>query len=226
MSGEIVALIPIRSLTAGKTRLASALSIEERTALTKNMVTGVIRSALSSESIHSVVVVSPDPAALAFAASTDHRVVPVLQSEQKPGLLMGLDIGRAKAMSLGASAVLVIFGDLPLLEGIDVRNIVRRAVPVVIAPDRHGTGTNALLLRFSGSESCNHFEFQFGEGSYDRHVAEAHRLGLDVATSNAAGTAFDLDTPSDLAELFSDPRWSESEIAKEIAAGSPLEHAS
>lgn len=226
MSGGIVALVPIRSLTTGKTRLAGALSIDERAALTKFMVAGVIHSALSSESIHAVVVVSPDPDALVFAANTDSRVVTVLQSEQTPGLLMGLDVGRAQAMSLGASAVLVIFGDLPLLEGIDVRNIVRRAVPVVIAPDRHGTGTNALLLRFTGPESCNQFEFQFGEGSYDRHVAEAHRLGLDVATSIAPGTAFDLDTPADLKVLFDDPRWSESEIARVIAAHSPLEHAS
>jgi len=226
MSGGIVALVPIRSLTAGKTRLASALNIDERSALIRYMLAGVIRSALSSESIHSVVVVSPDPEALAFAEKTDPRVVAVLQSEQTPGLLMGLDRGHAQAMALGASAVLVIFGDLPLLEGIDVRNIVRRGVPVVIAPDRHGTGTNALLLRFTGSESCNQFEFQFGDGSYDRHVAEAHRLGLDVATSIAPGTAFDLDTPADLEELFGDPRWSESEIAREIAASLPLEHAS
>jgi 2-phospho-L-lactate guanylyltransferase len=187
--------------------LAGVLSAGQRETLTRQMVTGVIRSALSSESIEAVVVVSPDPDALALAAGTDHRVVPVRQPSEIPGLLAGLDIGRTTAEEIGASGLLVIFGDLPLLGGIDVRNMVRRAVPVVIAPDRHGCGTNALLLRLSALPAGERFEFQFGEHSYRKHVAEAHRLGLDVATSIAPGTAFDLDTPADLQELLNDPRW-------------------
>ncbi len=226
MNGGIVALVPVRSLTSGKTRLASAMAQHEREALTRRMITKVILSALSSEAIVSVVVVSPDSEALELSAAVDPRVVPVLQGEDQPGLLAGLDIGRAKAETIGASGLLVLFGDLPLLDGDDVRNIVRRAVPVVIAPDRHGTGTNALLLRFSGSNSCSQFQFQFGEGSYRRHVAEAHGLGLDVATSISAGTAFDLDTPADLEELLSDPRWIESKAALATRTESPMERAS
>lgn len=207
MNGGIVALVPVRSLAGGKTRLAGAIGQEVRELLTRRMVTKVIRSALSSDAIVAVVVVSPDNQALDLAVTVDPRVIPVHQDADRPGLLAALDIGRCRAEKIGASGLLVLFGDLPLLDGADVRNIVRRAVPVVISPDRHGAGTNALLLRFSGSESCNQFQFQFGEGSYRRHVAEAHRLGLDVATSISAGTAFDLDTPADLEELLSDQRW-------------------
>lgn len=226
MNGGTVALVPLRSLTTGKTRLAGVLSSAAREALTRQMVTGVIRSALSSEAIGGVVVVSPDPDALALAAATDPRVVPVLQPAERPGLLPGLDIGRRRADELGASGLLVLFGDLPLLDGADVRNMVRRAVPVVLAPDRHGTGTNALLLRLSALPPGEQFAFQFGEGSYRKHVAEAHRLGLDVATSISCGTSFDLDTPADLHDLLADPRWLGCEAERTLPLDLLLEQAS
>jgi 2-phospho-L-lactate/phosphoenolpyruvate guanylyltransferase len=226
MNGGIVSLIPLRSLTTGKTRLSSTLSAKARGFLTREMATRVIISALSSQAVMAAVVVSPDPEALAFASAIDPRVVSLTQPPSEPGLLAALQLGRLHAESLGASGLLVLFGDLPLLDGADVRNIVRRAVPVVIAPDRHGTGTNALLLRFSDRVAGSTFAFQFGEGSYHRHVAEADRLGLDVATSISAGTAFDLDTPADLDELLGDPRWAGSEAANRLAVESWLERAS
>src|SRR5690606_422821 len=90
---------------------------------------------------------------------------------------------------------------------------VRRDAPVVIAPDRHGRGTNALMLRLRAGQSRPDvpldpdeqsgpvFRFQFGPGSYVLHRAEAERLGFDVATANMPGTALDLDTPADLDEM-------------------------
>lgn len=225
MSGGIVALVPIRSLTGGKTRLAGVLSQEARSALTARMVTRVIHAALSSDAIVSVVVVSPDPAALALASGVDARVDPVVQTSDRPGLLAALDLGREHAHQRGASGLLVLFGDLPLLDGDDVRNLVRRAVPIVIAPDRHGEGTNALFLRLSAMPEGDSFAFQFGEESYPKHVSEAHRLGLDVATSVGAGTAFDLDTPEDLAALMSDATWIEGETGRDLVASLGLEGA-
>jgi 2-phospho-L-lactate guanylyltransferase len=224
MSGGIIALVPVRSLAAGKTRLAGSISPQARESLTRRMARNVIASALSSEAITTVLIVSPDEAALALA-SVNPRVVPLRQPAEPPGLIAALDQGRAHAESLGASGLLVLFGDLPLLNGDDIRNLVRRAVPVVIAPDRHGTGTNALFLRLSAIAPDDRFEFQFGEGSYARHVGEAHRLGLDVATSISAGTAFDLDTPADLDALFAHPRWTQTDDTESIQE-IPLERAS
>lgn len=225
MSGGIVALVPVRSLSAGKTRLASVLSPDARESLMRHMVTGVIRAAFSSEAVTGVVVVSPDEDVLEMVAAIP-RVTAVRQPADMPGLLPGLDLGRTTADALRASGLLVLFGDLPLLEGSDIRHMVRRAVPVVIAPDRHGSGTNALLVRLSAVPAGERFRFQFGDGSYARHVAEAHRLGLDVASSLGAGTSFDLDTPADLDELLDDPRWKYSDAARDVLAAAPLLRAS
>jgi len=225
MSAGIVALVPVRSLSAGKSRLASVLSSGARESLMRRMVAGVIRAAFCSEAVTGVILVSPDGDVLDMAVGLS-RVTALYQPPEQPGLLAGLNLGRAHADAMAATGLLVLFGDLPLLSGSDVRHLVRRAVPVVVAPDRHGTGTNALLLRLSAIPDGERFEFQFGEGSYGRHIAEAHRLGLDVATSISAGTAFDLDTPADLTELLADPRWSESHAARELLETLLVEQAS
>ena len=217
MNGGLAAVVPIRSLTGGKTRLAGVLSPAERATLIRRMLHGVVRAATDSNAVKSVIVVSPDEAALAFAATLDPRVATVRQADEHPGLLPALDQGRAFAQAAGYAGLLVLFGDLPLLDGGDVRNLLRRDAPVVIAPDRHGAGTNALLLRLGASADDGQFRFQFGDGSYARHVAEAHRLGLDVAAAFTPGTAFDLDTPQDLIDLTHDPLWVAGDRAPAVA---------
>jgi 2-phospho-L-lactate guanylyltransferase len=204
MNGGVVAIVPIRSLTGGKTRLAGVLTPEARAALTRRMLRNVVQAALASGSVKTIAVVSPDPAALELAARFDPAVVPLRQSDERPGLNPALAEGVDFAARQGASAALILFGDLPLLTGDDVRNLLRRDAPVVLAPDRHGTGTNALMLRLgTGPDDDRDFAFQFGPGSYAKHVDEAHRLGLDVATSLTTGTALDLDTPDDLRRVLS-----------------------
>lgn len=190
-----VAVVPVRSLRGGKTRLAETLPVEAREALSRRMLGHVLDRTLASGAVERVVVVSPDPAALAAAAAADPRVAAVSQPPERPGLNAALDLGRACAVELGAASLLVLFADLPLLETADVRALAGAAEPVAIAPDRHGTGTNALALRLAGAGRG--FGFAFGVGSAARHLAEADRLGLEVATVARPGLSFDLDTAED-----------------------------
>jgi 2-phospho-L-lactate guanylyltransferase len=81
----------------------------------------------------------------------------------------------------------------------DIDNLLRRDAPVVIAPDRHRLGTNALMVRLDAFGEP--FIFQFGERSFGKHQDEAARLGADAVTAMSLGTSFDLDTPEDLAQL-------------------------
>jgi 2-phospho-L-lactate guanylyltransferase len=202
MTGGLVAVVPIRSLREGKSRLDGALLPPARRALIRRMLVGVTAALTESGAVEQVGVVSPDPETLELAATLGDIVEPVAQLAEAPGLNPALEAGRNWAVEQQAGGLLVLFGDLPLLTAGDVQHIVRRDAPVVISPDRHGAGTNALLLR---NGAAHEFRFLFGSGSYERHVEEAHRLGLEVATSVTPGTAIDLDTPEDLRLLGLEP---------------------
>ncbi len=203
LADQTVALIPVRSLTGGKTRLAGALDGAERAGLIGEMLGGVVSAAIASRMIGRIIVVSPDDDVLSLAGHLAPDLITLRQAGDRPGLIPALDQGRAFAIDGGAAAMLILFGDLPLLSADDVRTMATSAASVVISPDRHGEGTNGLRLRFdsgTGRDDASRFVFRFGQGSFRKHLAEADRLGLTAATVVTAGTSLDVDTPADLAE--------------------------
>jgi len=193
-----VAVVPVRGLANSKSRLAGVLDAEAREAVTRRMLRTVIHAALGSGAVAGVAVISPDPAALALARQIDPRVIAIEQGSAPPGLNAAVTAGRDWAIGRGATRLLVLFGDLPLLTAIDVRALAGERAPVVLAADRHGRGTNAMAIGIDEAEVCA-FRFGFGPDSLAYHRAEAERLGLAVTSFNALGTAHDLDTPADLA---------------------------
>ncbi len=195
MSERIVAVVPVRSLRHGKTRLSPVLGNEAREALLRGIANRVVTAAIDSGLIETVLVVSPDEETLAWAAGMGPGVVAAPQPEHRLGLNGAIDAGRAWALGRGASAVISLFADLPLILADDIRGMVARMDPVVLGPDRRGEGTNALLLRLAGRGQ--EFTFAFGDGSLAKHLEEAHRLGLHAAVHDALGIGFDLDTPDD-----------------------------
>ncbi len=200
MTGTI-AIIPIRSLSEGKSRLAGYVSSDDRAELRRTMFEHVIATVKDAGVIDRIVVISPDPAMIDLVSrDSDARVMAIKQPEGRPGLNAAIELGRELAIDLRASGMLVLFGDLPLLEPDDVRSLVRRDAPLIIATDRHGAGTNALMLRL-GSNAAAEFRFAYGTNSRQRHLDEADRLGLDPITAISAGTALDLDTIDDVERL-------------------------
>jgi 2-phospho-L-lactate/phosphoenolpyruvate guanylyltransferase len=195
VSERIVAIVPVRSLRDGKTRLAPVLGNEARGALLRGVADRVVAATVESGLIETVLVVSPDAETLSWAAGMGPEVVAVRQLEHRLGLNGAIDAGRAWASDRAVSSVISLFADLPLITADDIRGLVARPEPVVLGPDRRGEGTNALLLRLAGRGS--EFRFAFGEGSLAKHLEEARRLGLDAAVHEAPGIAFDLDTPDD-----------------------------
>jgi len=155
----------------------------------------VVAAAVDSGLIETVLVVSPDAETLAWAAGMGPPVVAAPQPEYRLGLNGAIDAGRAWTLDRGASAMISLFSDLPLIVADDIRGLVARKEPVVLGSDRRGEGTNALLLRLAGRGPA--FTFAFGDGSLAKHLEEARRLELNVAVHDAPGIAFDLDTPDD-----------------------------
>jgi 2-phospho-L-lactate guanylyltransferase len=200
VSERIVAIIPIRSLRDGKTRLAPTLGPEAREALLRRAATQVIDAARRSGTIETILIVSPDAEVLEWASTIGPEVVALPQSEQYPGLNGAIDAGRAWAREAGVTALLSLFADLPRLSSGDIQGLTARPEALVLGPDRHGEGTNALLLRLT--DAGERFQFAFGEGSFTRHLDEARRLGLEAAVHEAPGIGFDLDTPDDWADFL------------------------
>lgn len=195
MSERIVAVVPIRSLRDGKTRLAPVLSVEARAALLRRVAERVMDAAMRSGVVETVLVVSLDPDVLDWAANFGDPVVPLPQPADWPGLNGAIGAGREWATERGAARLLSLFADLPLVAAEDLRAMTERVEPVVLGPDRRGEGTNALLLRLAGGGAD--FRFSFGQGSLRRHLAEAARLRLPATTFVSRGIGFDLDTPAD-----------------------------
>ncbi len=86
MNSDVLAIIPVRSLTSGKTRLAPTVSPEMRSELTKRMLSVSLAAVRASTAIDQILVISPDVDALAFAHSIDHEVINVRQDSMHPGL--------------------------------------------------------------------------------------------------------------------------------------------
>jgi 2-phospho-L-lactate guanylyltransferase len=199
MSARAAIVIPIRSLSDSKTRLSPVLDPAARSALTREMLDRVVRAALGAVSRAEVVVISPDPDALAEVGRVDPSIRLILQDSKRPGLNPALEQAAEAVRETGVSTILILPADLPLVSSADIDNLLRRDAPVVIAPDRHRMGTNALMVRLDAFGEP--FVFQFGEESFGKHQDEAARLGVDAVTATAPGTSFDLDTPEDLAQL-------------------------
>lgn len=197
---ETVAVVPLRDGVSGKSRLATALDPAARRRLVATLARHVVGVLVASDAVDRVVVVTADaPFTAETLAGLDVGVV--VQPADRPGLDAALDLGREHAAALGARRVLVAHADLPLLSPADVAALLAAGTghgngTAVVAPDRHGTGTNLLLV-----PATTAFTFRFGPGSCAAHVAEAGRAGLPVAVVHRPGTEVDLDTLDDWGEL-------------------------
>jgi 2-phospho-L-lactate guanylyltransferase len=191
VSESVRIIVPHRGLAAAKTRLAPVLDPGERVALARDLLERVLR--VVGEAVDDVVVITPSEA----LASIVEPIGAALVVQRGMGLNTGLEQARRAAVEDGIQLLGVLHGDLPNLSPDDVRALLAAApVPrgVTIAPDRAGSGTNALALR-----PADVIGFSFGEGSFAAHSAAAERAGAEVAILERPGLAFDLDTPADLA---------------------------
>lgn len=187
---KTVAVVPVKGLSKAKSRLRGELSPEERAALTLQMLDHVLQVIEQSGVVSSTAVISPEPERL----SLPDGIVRLEQTQS--GLNKLLEQGRGWAISQEADALLVIFADLPLLSPSDIATIThlgRISGTIVLAPDRHGYGTNVML-----SHPVSLARFAFGTDSYSKHQLKARESGAHIETYRGAGTALDIDTPDDL----------------------------
>jgi 2-phospho-L-lactate guanylyltransferase len=196
---RIVAVVPVRSLSGAKSRLGEPLDGEERADLVLALLRRTVAAALSSRRLYGVAVVSQDADLLAQARAMG--AASLLQ--QSDGLNEGLTEARDSACG-EATALLVLPADLPGVSAQAIDRLAEAAAEtaarapdrpvVVLVSDRHGTGTNALLIMPPDA-----IPFRFGEGSRAAHAAEAAAAGAAYVELDGP-LSFDVDTPEDLLE--------------------------
>lgn len=190
--GGVYAVVPVKDLRGTKSRLAPVLDPAARAGLTLYMMGRVVTRALEA-GVDAVGVVSPDPIVLDEALK--RGATPLAQKSR--GLNPALEEGRLWATRNGASALLVLPADLPLIEAEDVTEVLAGAAgaPVVVAPDGARSGTNALLLRPPDA-----LPFLFGPESFEAHLGAARDRGVEARVCENGHLSFDLDTAGDLAK--------------------------
>lgn len=187
------AIVPVKPLRRGKSRLAGALSEDERTHLNQVLLEHTLKTLGEIKEVEHVLVVSRDPHALTIARNHGARTV---REDGQPHLNTALKRATVVAQMHATRGVLVLPADLPLLTREDIQSLLERAVDppvVVIAPDRHQKGTNALLISPSGL-----IEYDFGENSFKRHCERARKAGARLEIVNLPSLGLDLDLPADL----------------------------
>ena len=190
------AIVPVKPLGRGKSRLAGVLSPDERINLNRHLLINTLDTLKEISDIESVLVVSRDSAALALARDHGARTV---QEKGAPELNVALERATIIARTYATRGVLILPADLPLVSSEDIREMLARAGEppvVVVAPDRHNDGTNALLVCPAGL-----IEYEFGPGSFQRHCDRAQKAGARLVICEFPALALDLDLPEDLAEV-------------------------
>ncbi|HEY3850858.1 MAG TPA: 5-amino-6-(D-ribitylamino)uracil--L-tyrosine 4-hydroxyphenyl transferase CofH [Steroidobacteraceae bacterium] len=179
------ALVPIKTRTACKTRLAPVLSPAQRLALVRKLLSRVLSTLRSTPGIDRIALLSDD---------RDGVADDVLQIPDAGGDLNStLEAGVSLAISAGAATVLILPADLPRLRVRDVQQLLvaARRTGIALASDRHGTGTNAVCMVLPAR-----LRLEFGTDSFSRHRRLAGTLGEAVRV-RTDGLEFDVDTPAD-----------------------------
>jgi 2-phospho-L-lactate guanylyltransferase len=187
------AIVPVKPLRRGKSRLAEVLTQEERADLNRRLLSHTLDTLAALPEIEHVLVISRDQAALALAREYGARTV---QENGAPQLNTALARATILARNYATRGVLVMPADLPLITPEDIRSILAKATDppvVVVAPDRRREGTNALLVCPTGT-----IEYEFGPGSFQRHCEQARLAGARLEICEIPSLALDMDLPEDL----------------------------
>jgi 2-phospho-L-lactate/phosphoenolpyruvate guanylyltransferase len=189
------AVVPVKRFAAAKSRLAPGIDEARKPDLVAAMVADVLEAIGRARTIERMIVVSQEPRAADLAAAAGAELITDFDdASHSAAALAGIAVARAA----GDACVALLPGDCPLLDPRELDKMLT-GVPdpyVAVIPDRHGTGTNALVLAPPDA-----IEPSFGEGSKERHVAAARAAGIPFGVEELPSLGLDLDTPADIVAL-------------------------
>lgn len=189
------AILPVKRFAAAKSRLGESVEDDLRARLARAMVADVLQALAETASIELTIVVTREPSLPETAR--EHGAL-LIEDTAEQGQSAAVTLGVQRAMADGFERVLCIPGDCPALDPSELDALLALAPErsVVIVPDRHGTGTNGLLLTPPDAIGP-----AFGPGSCERHRALALAAGAECRVAHTSSLLLDIDTGADLAAL-------------------------
>jgi 2-phospho-L-lactate/phosphoenolpyruvate guanylyltransferase len=188
-----IAILPVKRFAAAKRRLGASLDERRRRELIEAMLRDVLTAIGASRMVERTLVVTGEPAAERIAREAGaETVIDPTDAGHSEAALLGIEAAK------GAACAALLPGDCPLLDPRELDSVLT-GMPeryVTVVPDRHGTGTNALILAPPDAIGP-----AFGEGSRARHEATARRAGIPFSVEVLDSLALDLDTPADIVAL-------------------------
>jgi 2-phospho-L-lactate guanylyltransferase len=193
---QATAIVPVKRFDAAKSRLAGTSAAGLRPTLAEAMLSDVLTELTRAELIDRIVVVSGEPIAarLALEAGADR-----IDDRDDVGHSQAAMAGVEYAIGNGAGCVAMLPGDCPVMRADEIDEALEAMRPgVAVIPDRHGSGTNGLLLSPPDAIAP-----AFGPGSRNRHLEMARSAGVEGRVVEIQSMALDLDTGDDLQALTS-----------------------
>jgi 2-phospho-L-lactate guanylyltransferase len=189
------AILPVKRFERAKQRLGVSVADPLRLDLARAMVGDVLTALHHCESIDLTVVVTSEPS---VAAAAGYQGAVVVQDSAEEGQSAAVLLGLQRALADGVERVLCIPGDCPALDPAELDALLADSATreVVLVPDRHGTGTNGLLLTPPDAISPS-----FGPGSCGRHQELARAADVTCRLEHPVSLLLDIDTGEDLAAL-------------------------
>jgi 2-phospho-L-lactate/phosphoenolpyruvate guanylyltransferase len=190
-----VILVPVKNLSAAKQRLAAVLDQPSRTELAQAMLHDVVSALAAWTSRPACALVTSDPFAIELARQNDFEIIP---DPANPGETGAIEMATLLCVARGIDSTLVIPADIPLIQAIELEQILANAPAEgsVLAPAADGRGTNAAFRR-----PANLFPLRFGNDSFKPHLAAAQATGKPCIVLQLPCIAVDVDNPEDLQRL-------------------------
>jgi len=187
------AIVPVKPLKRGKSRLAGVISDEQRGELNQELLKITLKCLSEVKEIDQILVISYDPTALALSRSFNAKTI---QENSQTNINKALRRATLAAKAFNTSRVLIIPADLPFINPNSIRKIISlsgKPPEIIIAPDRKMNGTNTLLVNPIGA-----IDYDFGSWSFKKHVEQAEQKHIRIVKCDCEELGFDLDLPEDL----------------------------
>jgi 2-phospho-L-lactate guanylyltransferase len=191
------AILPVKRFARAKQRLGASVADPLRRELAEAMVADVLLALAQTEAIERTILVTGERS---VAASAREQGAIVIEDDDDRGQPAAAALGVRHALAEGIERVLCVPGDCPTLDPAELGALLATGPAdggggreVVIVPDRHGTGTNGLLLAPPDAISPS-----FGAGSCERHRALARAAGVACRVERVPSLLLDIDTGEDL----------------------------